>query len=140
MSYNNTVERAKFINAKPVYFPPMEHKWSNDDYGNGSYKTAVFHDVDGSVSGIRDSYILVNDENNGLAIDKAYEVRPTWNASVCKGDYGRLAVTAPGPVVARAPGSPVGRPAAGAPPQPPVVVSRDGKQFTLAARRIDSFG
>src|SRR6202042_1662058 len=88
MSSNNTVERAKFINAKPVYFPPMEHKWSNDDYGNGSYKTAVFHDVDGSVSGIRDSYILVNDENNGLAIDKACEVRPTWNAAVCKGDYG----------------------------------------------------
>ncbi|MFZ0785752.1 MAG: G8 domain-containing protein, partial [Candidatus Acidiferrales bacterium] len=27
MSSNNTVERAKFINAKPVYFPPMEHKW-----------------------------------------------------------------------------------------------------------------
>ena len=33
MSTNNTVERAKFVNAKPVYFPPMEHKWSNDDYG-----------------------------------------------------------------------------------------------------------
>ena len=42
-------QRAKFVNAKPVYFPPMEHKWSNDDYGNGSYKTAVFHDMDGSV-------------------------------------------------------------------------------------------
>jgi hypothetical protein len=131
MSSNNTVEHAKFHNAKPVYFPPLERKWGNDDAGSGSYKTAVFHDVDGSVSGIRDSYILVNDENNGLAIDKACEVRPTWNAAVCKGDYGRLAVTAPGPVVARPPGTPVGRPAAGGPPQPPVVVSRDGKEFTL---------
>ena len=35
MSSNNTVERAKFVNAKPVYFPPMEYKWSNDDYGSG---------------------------------------------------------------------------------------------------------
>jgi cell migration-inducing and hyaluronan-binding protein len=131
MSSNNTVQHAKFENAKPVYFPPMERKWGNDDAGSGSYKTAVFHDLDGSVSGVRDSYILVNDENNGLAIDQACEVRPTWNAAVCKGDYGRLAVTAPGPVVARAPGSPVGRPGAGGPPQPPVVVSRDGKEFTL---------
>ena len=62
MSSNNTVQRAKFINAKPVYFPPMERKWSNDDYGNGSYKTAVFHDKDGSVSGVPNSYILINDD------------------------------------------------------------------------------
>ena len=60
MSSNNTVQRAKFINAKPVYFPPMENKWSNDDYGNGSYKTAVFHDKDGSVSGVPNSYIVIN--------------------------------------------------------------------------------
>ncbi len=54
MSSNNTIERAKFVNAKPVYFPPIEHKWSNDDYGNGTYKTSVFNDADGSVSGVRD--------------------------------------------------------------------------------------
>ena len=150
MSSNNTVQRAKFINAKPVYFPPMEHKWSNDDYGNGSYKTAVFHDVDGSVSGVRDSYILINDENDGLAIDQSCEIKPTWNAAVCKGDYGRLAVSGPGagagrtpgvpvggdrgPAAARggpgAPGGRVGRPAG--PPQPPVILSRNGKDVTLA--------
>jgi len=96
MSTNNTVQRAKFINAKPVYFPPMEHKWSNDDYGNGSYKTAVFHDLDGSVSGVPDSYILINDEDDGIAIDDACEIKPTWNAAVCKGDVGRLAVGGPG--------------------------------------------
>ena len=61
MSTNNIVQRAKFINAKPVYFPPMENKWSNDDYGNTSYRSAVFHDKDGSVSGVADSYILLND-------------------------------------------------------------------------------
>ena len=60
MSSNNTVQRAKFINAKPVYFPPMEYKWSNDDYGNGSYRTSVFHDKDGSVGGVPDSFIVIN--------------------------------------------------------------------------------
>ena len=63
MSSNNTVQRAKFINAKPVYFPPMEQKWSNDDYGNTSYKTSVFHDKDGSISGVPNSYIVINDRN-----------------------------------------------------------------------------
>ncbi len=91
MSSNNTVQRAKFINAKPVYFPPMEHKWSNDDYGNGSYRTAVFHDKDGSVSGVPNSFILIN---GGIAIDEACEVKPTWNAAVCKGDVGRMTVGA----------------------------------------------
>src|SRR5580658_8547022 len=178
MSSNNTVQRAKFINAKPVYFPPMEFKWSNDDYGNGSYKTSVFHDVDGSVSGVPDSYVLINDEEDGMAIDDACEVKPTWNAAVCKGDVGRLAVGGPGdgggfpgipaaggapgagpartasagPVATMGPGSGTGY-AAGAPagpaqaagrggpgavfgrpsgpPQPPVIVSRNGKEITL---------
>lgn len=130
MSSNNTIQRAKFDNAKPVYFPPMEHKWSNDDYGNGSYKTSVFHDVDGSVSGVADSFVLINDEPDGLAIDETCDMRPTWNAAVCKGDVGRLAVGVPGastaPVLPGAARGPAG------PPPPPVIVSRNGKQFTLA--------
>ncbi len=198
MSTNNSVQRAKFVNAKPVYFPPMESKWTNDDYGNGSYKTSVFHDADGSVTGVPDSYILINDQDDQLAIDDACEVKPTWNAAVCKGDVGRFAVGAPpregggagGPVVfpprsfnpaggpgdaSTAPAAPVAAagPGAGAapamgaaansgqgagpttgayaaagpgpsgpglaatrrdpggPPQPPVIVSRNGKEFTL---------
>ncbi len=95
MSSNNTVQHAKFINAKPVYFPPMEFKWSNDDYGNGSYQTSVFNDKDGSVSGVPNSYILINDANDAIAIDDACEIKPTWNAAVCKGDVGRMTVGAP---------------------------------------------
>src|SRR5579872_4246349 len=93
MSSNNTVERAKFINAKPVYFPPMEYKWSNDDYGNGSWKSAVFHDKDGSVSGVPNSYIVIN---GGIASDEGCEAKPSWNASVCKGDIGRMNIGAGG--------------------------------------------
>jgi len=87
MSSNNTVQRAKFVNAKPAYFPPMENRWSNDDYGSSSYRSSVFHDKDGSVGGVPNSFIVIND---GVAIDDACEVKPTWNAAVCKGDVGRV--------------------------------------------------
>jgi cell migration-inducing and hyaluronan-binding protein len=93
MSSNNTVQRAKFINAKPVYFPPMEYKWSNDDYGSGSYRSSVFHDKDGSVGGVPDSFIVIN---GGIPLDDACEVKPTWNAAVCKGDVGRMTLGAGG--------------------------------------------
>jgi len=135
MSSNNTIQRAKFVNAKPVYFPPMEYKWSNDDYGNGSYQTSVFNDKDGSVSGVPNSYILINDGDNGIAIDDACEIKPTWNAAVCKGDIGRMTVgggggagggfggrggpggrgAAAGPGGRGGPGAPVGRGRAGGP-------------------------
>ncbi|MEO6388077.1 MAG: G8 domain-containing protein [Croceibacterium sp.] len=165
MSTNNTIQRARFIDAKPVYFPPMEHKWSNDDYGNGTYKTSVFHDLDGSVGGVPNSFILINDESDGMAIDGSCEIKPTWNAAVCQGDVGRLSVGAPGggapgipgfggppdagpargagPAAAAGPGPALGaaRPGVPAgpgrgvpagPPPPPVVLSRNGAQFTLA--------
>jgi len=93
MSSNNTVERAKFVNAKPAYFPPMEYKWSNDDYGSGSYRTSVFHDKDGSVGGVPDSFIVIN---GGIPLDEGCEVKATWNAAVCKGDVGRMTVGAGG--------------------------------------------
>jgi cell migration-inducing and hyaluronan-binding protein len=87
MSSHNNVQRLKFTNAKPVYFPPLENRWSNDDYGSSSYRSAVFHDQDGSIGGVANSFIVIND---GVAIDEACEVKPTWNAAVCKGDIGRV--------------------------------------------------
>jgi len=94
MSSNNTVQRAKFINAKPVYFPPMEYKWSNDDYGSGSYRSSVFHDKDGSVSGVPNSFIVIN---GGIVSDEGCEAKPAWNAAVCKGDVGRMTIGAAAP-------------------------------------------
>jgi cell migration-inducing and hyaluronan-binding protein len=149
MSSNNSVERAKFINAKPVYFPPIEHKWSNDDYGNGTYLTSVFHDKDGTVGGAPNAFILIN---NGIAIDEACEIKPSWNAAVCKGDIGRLDVANAGigtpprlpgarPAAAAGAGGPPG-PAgfggfgAGGPPQAPVVLSRNGKESTGTSSNI----
>ena len=94
VSSNNSVEHVKFVNAKPVYFPPMERKWGNDNGGSTAYKTAVIRDKDGSFGGGPNSYVLINDGvNDSIAVDAgACEIKPTWNAAVCKGDVGRLNV------------------------------------------------
>src|SRR6202522_329481 len=92
VSSNNSVDHVKFVNAKPVYFPPMERKWGSDNFGSTAYKTAAIRDHDGSFGGGPDSYVLINDGvNDSIAVDAgACEIKPTWNAAVCKGDVGRL--------------------------------------------------
>jgi cell migration-inducing and hyaluronan-binding protein len=103
VSTENAIERAKFIDAKPVYFPPMERKWGNDNLNGVAWKASVIHDKDGSVGGIPDSYILLNDGvYDSIATDTtACAIKPAWNAAVCKGDIGRLSFGGPG-------GAPVG--------------------------------
>src|ERR1700683_3661376 len=92
VSSNNAVDHVKFVNAKPVYFPPMERKWANDNGGSVAYKTAAIRDHDGSFGGGPESYVLINDgPNDSIAVDTgACEIKPTWNAAVCKGDVGRM--------------------------------------------------
>jgi cell migration-inducing and hyaluronan-binding protein len=90
ISAGNVVEGAKFINAKPVHFPTMERRWGNDNGGSSGYRGAIFHDRDGSVGGVPDSYIVID---NGIASDEeACEIKPSWNAAVCQGDFGRVSV------------------------------------------------
>jgi len=160
MSSNNTVSRSTFINAKPVYFPPIDNRWSNDDYGNTVYKTSVFNDKDGTITGTPNSYIV---NVTGIDADKSCEAKPTWNAVVCKGDIGRMNVgggggavgfggfgggrgggapgasgrgAGPAPAAAAQPVvfaiAPGGGRIRGTPPPsgPPVVLSRNGKEFT----------
>ena len=70
VSSNNAVEHVKFVNAKPVYFPPMERKWGSDNGGSTAYKTAVIRDKDGSFGGGPNSYVLINDGvNDSIAAD-----------------------------------------------------------------------
>jgi hypothetical protein len=164
VSTENSIERAKFVNAKPVYFPPMERKWGNDNLNGVAWKAAAIHDKDGSVGGVPNSYILLNDgPNDSIATDAtACDIKPTWNAAVCKGDIGRLTfgggggprgggagpgaaparggTAGPGPV-AGGPGlaaGPCGTPARGAAAvaQPPVVLSRNGREYTQTASNV----
>jgi cell migration-inducing and hyaluronan-binding protein len=90
MSTSNYVEGLTFVNAQPVSFPPVEDRWSSDDGSNAAYLSAAFHDRDGSISGIHDSYIVLD---NGISADEdTCEIKPSWGAAVCTGDMGRLSV------------------------------------------------
>ena len=87
----NTVKSAKYINAKPVYFPKIDPRFDSDNRSGSAYRTAAIHDLDGSTTGIPDSYVLLHDgENDSVATDDTCKIQPTWNASVCAGDIGRL--------------------------------------------------
>jgi hypothetical protein len=151
----STVSGATFVNAKPVYFPNIDPRFDNDNRGGVAYRTASIHDLDGSVTGIPDSYILIHDgENDSIATDDSCVIQPTWNAAVCTGDVGRLSLraasVATGPVGRK--GSfnfgylrPGAQPAAAAPaarapaappaPPAPVVLMRNGKEFRLTGNQ-----
>jgi cell migration-inducing and hyaluronan-binding protein len=180
VSTENAIERAKFINAKPVYFPPMERKWGNDNLGGVAWKASAIHDKDGSVGGIPNSYILLNDgPNDQIATDtQACEIKPDWNAAVCRGDVGRLSfggggaprAAGAGPGGPGAPGTGVSSLGAGAAPlvggaaagpaaapagagavvpitvapgaraaaaaQPPIVLSRNGRDYSFTSGNV----
>jgi cell migration-inducing and hyaluronan-binding protein len=100
ISTENSVEGMEFIDAKPVYFPPLERRWSSDFGSRAGWTGAVFHDKDGSVGGVPNSYIVID---NGIASDdEACETKPAWNAAVCQGDFGRVGV---GPFGSGGPGT-----------------------------------
>ncbi|MDQ2642068.1 MAG: hypothetical protein M3Y79_15975 [Pseudomonadota bacterium] len=91
LSTGSTISGAKFVNAKPVYFPKFDSRFDNDNRGGNAYRTLSFRDLDGSVTGIRNSQVLLHDgENDSIATDNTCRIEPTWNASVCTGDIGRL--------------------------------------------------
>ena len=74
-----------------MYFPKIDTRFDNDNRGGVAYRTLAIHDLDGSTTGIPNSYVLLNDgENDSVATDDTCKIQPTWNASVCTGDIGRL--------------------------------------------------
>jgi cell migration-inducing and hyaluronan-binding protein len=153
----------------------MERKWGNDNLNGVAWKAAAIHDKDGSVSGVPNSYILLNDgPNDSIATDKTVcEIKPAWNAAVCRGDIGRLTFGGPGgvfgggrpvpgfagpggagpggaggPAAAASTGGPafstgggtssLGAPAGAGrpPPQPPIVLSRNGRDYTVTSTNV----
>ena len=135
VSTNNTVENVDFVDAKPVYFPPMERRWGNDNGNSTAWRTAVIRDKDGSFGGAPDSYVLIHDGvNNSIATDEeACEIKPTWNAALCAGDVGRLNVRSPG-----AGGGFGGFGRRGGPAPEPVVLSRNGTETDLTGTNVRS--
>ena len=157
LSTNSTISGAEFVNAKPVYFPLFDARFDNDNRGGNAYRTLSFRDLDGSVTGIPESQVLLHDgENDSVATDDSCEVHPTWNAAVCTGDIGRLNLSdARGEMPAavdlesrtarfaligglspNAPDTPLVRAQRAAlfsrrPPQAPIALVRNGKEFKI---------
>ena len=122
----STIEGAQFVNAKPVYFPNYDLRFDNDNRGGVAYRTLSIHDLDGSVTGIADSHIMLHDgENNSIVTDDTCEIRPSWNASVCTGDVGRL-------YLARRNGRLGARTA---PEQAPIALVRNGTQYRITGNQ-----
>ena len=114
MSTENSVEGAKFKNARPVLFSPVVRRWSSDFGRSNAWRGAAIHDLDGSVGGVPNSYIVLD---NGIASDEqACQIKPDWGAAVCRGDFGRFAV-----------GGNFGF--GSAPIADPVLLSRNGRRF-----------
>jgi cell migration-inducing and hyaluronan-binding protein len=156
----NTIKGAKYVNSKPVYFPKIDTRFDNDNRGGVAYRTLAIHDLDGSTTGIPNSYVLLNDgENDTVVTDNTCEIHPTWNASVCRGDVGRLylserrpvsrigapaAPAAPavpgGPAAPAGPTAPAAPPAAAAqaappPPEKPIALARNGREFDITGNQ-----
>jgi hypothetical protein len=86
MSTGNAIEGAKFVNSKPVSFPPYVRRWASDLGRANAWRGASIHDKDGSVGGIPGAFIVLD---NGIASDEdACVIRPDWGAAVCQGDFG----------------------------------------------------
>jgi cell migration-inducing and hyaluronan-binding protein len=84
----------------------------------------VIHDLDGSVGGKPNSYVLIHDgENDNVATDDTCDIHPTWNAAVCTGDVGRLFLNKPGGTLAQL--------SAGE----PVSLRRNGKDHKVTANQ-----
>ena len=114
MSTENAIEGAKFVNAKPVDFPDVVHRWASDSGRGNDWRNAAIHDKDGSVGGVPNSYIVID---NGIASDEQdCQIKPDWHAAVCRGDFGHFSVG--------------GNFGFGAAPIPdPVMLSRNGRRY-----------
>ncbi|WP_169053539.1 G8 domain-containing protein [Alteraurantiacibacter aquimixticola] len=114
MSTENAIEGASFVNSKPVSFPPYVRRWASDLGRANAWRGATIHDRDGSVGGVPDSYIVLD---NGIASDEeACEIKPEWGAAVCRGDFGHFGV-----------GGSMGF--GNAPITDPIMLSRNGRRW-----------
>ncbi|TIX51212.1 G8 domain-containing protein [Alteraurantiacibacter aquimixticola] len=115
MSTHNSVEGLTFEDAKPVSFPPVDRRWASDFGGRAAYRSAAFHDRDGSVTGVPGSYVVID---NGIAShDEACQIRSSWGAAVCEGDIGRFHIAGNFPDFGNQPIT------------EPVILDRDGRRF-----------
>jgi len=86
----NYAQGATFQNSKPVYLEPRPEpsasQIANDDNADG-YRSAVFMDLDGSVTGTTNRAVVIN---TPFLVDSNCTLKADWNAQVCDYPYGRF--------------------------------------------------
>src|SRR5205085_4889208 len=75
---DNSVEKLTFENAKPVYFPPTDRRWSfSGEFGTfAGWNGVGIHDIDGSLSGVPDSYVVIDNGIADASNDKNCRIEP----------------------------------------------------------------
>ena len=82
----NYVRGARFENANAVYLD-SKGAHGNPKLSGDGYRSAIFVDQDGTVTGKAEQAVMVN---NPFLADNACTFRPEWNAFVGSARYGRL--------------------------------------------------
>jgi cell migration-inducing and hyaluronan-binding protein len=128
----NTIKGATYVDSNPVYFPNYDWRFDNDNRGGSAWRSLAIHDLDGTTTGMGDSYILLHDgEFDTVATDDSCEIKPDWNASVCTGDVGRLYARSGGGGRGGFGGG-FGGPRA---PEEPVALVRNGKEHLITGNQ-----
>jgi cell surface hyaluronidase len=87
ISTSNYSSNPSFVNANEVFFEDhADPTTPTSEDGSDGYRTAVFNDSDGKLTGIAGQSIVVN---NPFILDGC-TAKTEWNASICKLDYGRF--------------------------------------------------
>ena len=92
LSSKNAAEGLTFTNALPTYLenapePATTNATSDLDDNADGYRSSVFVDSDGSVTGVAGRSVVVN---NPFLIDATCQRMNGWNASVCTSKYVRV--------------------------------------------------
>ncbi len=99
----NYTRNLRFENAQAVYFENRTEP-KDSDLSSDGYRSAVFVDHDGSLTGNANRAVVVS---NPLLVNEACIPREDWNAFVCDNLYARLFIDNRDPPEARAEVGPV---------------------------------
>ncbi|CAH1264676.1 TMEM2 [Branchiostoma lanceolatum] len=88
----NNITRSKFDNVQSRMFLGAAGLSGFGQHNKDGDKTNILHDLDGSLTGYPDSYIVGPD--NYLARNPGCVEKPDWIGYVCRGDYASLFISA----------------------------------------------
>ncbi|CAH1264690.1 TMEM2 [Branchiostoma lanceolatum] len=88
----SNITRSKFENVQSRMFLGAAGLSGFGQHNKDGDKTNILHDLDGSLTGYPDSYIVGPD--NYLVRNPGCVEKPDWNGYVCRGDYAQLYIIA----------------------------------------------